>query len=77
MDGHNQVPVLVRHVLEADIPKDTGIVDEHVDAAEGVDGRLDDTLAILDRVVVGYGLSAGLLDLLDDGVCSLGVVSVE
>lgn len=61
---HNQIPILILHVLEADIAENAGIVDQDIDAAEGVDGGLDNVLAVLDRVVVGYCISASLLDLL-------------
>lgn len=71
MDRHDQVPVLLLHVLEADIPQDTGVVDQHIDAPKVVDGRLDDVLSIVDRVVVGDGLAACGADLVDDLVCSL------
>lgn len=71
MHSHDQIPVLVRHVLEADIPKDAGIVDEDIYPAEVLDGSIDDSLAILHAVVVGYCFSAGLLDLVDDLVCGL------
>lgn len=71
MHLHDQIPVLVLHVLETDIPQDTGVVDEHVYPAESLDGRLDDLVAILDRVVVGDCLAAGGGDLVDDGVGSL------
>jgi hypothetical protein len=67
----DQVPVLVLHVLEADVAQDTGVVDEHVDAAEGLDGRVDDLVAVLDAVVVGDGLAARGLDLVDDDIGGL------
>ena len=68
---HDQVPVLVLHVLESDIAENAGIVDEDIDAAERINGSLDDGLAVLDRIIVGDGLAAGSADLLDDDVCSL------
>lgn len=71
VDIVDEVPVRLLHVLEADIPQNAGIVDEDIDAAKGVDGRLDDGLAILDRVVVGDRLAACRADLVDDFVCSL------
>lgn len=74
MHLHDQIPVLVLHVLETDIPQDTGIVDEHVYPAESLDGRLDDLVAILDRVVVGDCFAAGGGDLVDDGVGGLDMV---
>ena len=52
MDANDQVPVLVLDVLEADVSEDTGVVDEDVDAAKGLDGGVDDALAVLYRVVV-------------------------
>ena len=65
---HDQIPVLVFHVLEADITEDTGIVDENIYPAERLDGSLNDGLAILHAVVIGDGLAAGLLNLLDDEI---------
>jgi hypothetical protein len=37
----DQIPVLIRHVLKADITKNASIVDEDIDAAERVDSSLD------------------------------------
>jgi len=67
---------LVRHVLEADITQYAGIVDEDVYGAEGLDGGLDDLVAILDAVVVCDSLPASLFDLVDNGVGGLSAVSV-
>jgi hypothetical protein len=72
VDLHNQIPVLVFHVLEADVAKDAGVVDENIDPAKGLNGSLDDLVAILDRVVVCDGLAASRCDLLDDLVGGLG-----
>lgn len=71
MNSVDQVPIRLLHVLEADIAQNAGIVDEDIDTTEGVDGRLDDGLAILDRVVVGNRLTAGGADRIDDLVCGL------
>jgi hypothetical protein len=71
VDVVDEVPVGLLHVLEADIAQNAGIVDEDVDAAKGVNGRLDDVFAILDRVVVGDRLAACRADLLDDFICGL------
>lgn len=71
MNLHDQVPVVVLHVLEADIPEDAGIVDQNVDSAKGLDGRVDDLFTIFDRIVVGNSLASSCLDLLDYYVCSL------
>lgn len=71
MNRLDQVPVLILHVLEADIPQNTSIVYEDIDAPEAVDSGLDDGFAILDAVVVCYGLSALGTDLVDDGISGL------
>ena len=71
VDLEDQVPILILHVLEADISEDSGIVDEDVDAAERLDGCVDDLVAVLDRIVVGDGLAAGLLDLIDHDIGGL------
>lgn len=69
--GVDEIPILVRHVLEANIAEDAGIVYEDVDTAEIVNGGLDDRLAILYAVVVRSGLPASLLDLVDDDISGL------
>jgi hypothetical protein len=68
---HDQVPIVVLHVLEADISEDSGIVDQDVDSAKGLDGSVDDLFTIFDRVVVGNGLASSCLDLVDYDVCGL------
>lgn len=72
MDFVDEVPVGLLHVLEADIAQDTGIVDEDINAAKGINGRLDNRIAILDGIVVGDGLAACGADLFDDFVGGLG-----
>jgi hypothetical protein len=71
MDFHNQVPIFILHVLEANVSEDARIVDENIYAPERLDGSLDNCVAVLDTVVVGNGLAASLLDLVDDHVGSL------
>jgi len=48
MNIHDQIPILVLHVLEADIAEDAGIVDEDIYSAKVLDCRLDDLVSILD-----------------------------
>lgn len=67
----DKIPILLLHVPEANIPKDTSIVDEDIDTSEVLDGGINDLLAILDAVVVGYGLAAGGFDLVDYNIGSL------
>ena len=71
MDVHNQIPVLIAHVLEGDISQNTGVVEEDIDSAVVLDGGLDDPVAILDAVVVGYCFAACGLDLVDDNIGGL------
>lgn len=67
----DEIPVLVFHVLEADITQNTGIVEQDIDAAKGLDGGVDDSVTILNAVVVGHGLASGGPDLLNDDIGSL------
>jgi len=59
----DEIPVGVGHVLEADVAKDTCIVDENIDATESLNGGLHDFLATDDVVIIGDSLSTGCLDL--------------
>jgi hypothetical protein len=68
---HDQVPIVILHVLEADISEDSGIVDQDVDSAKGLDGRVDDLFTIFDRIVVGNSLASSCLDLVNYDVCGL------
>jgi hypothetical protein len=67
----NKIPVGILHVLEANIPENTGVVEQNIDTAEVLDGRLNDGLTVLDTVVVGNRLAAGGADLLNDDICGL------
>lgn len=67
----NQIPVLVLHILKADIAQDTGVVDEHVHAAEVLNCGVDDGFAVLDAVIVGDGFAAGGADFVYHDICGL------
>ena len=71
MDSVDKIPVGLLHVLEADIAENTSVVNEDINAAKGINSRLDNGLSVLDRVVVGNGFAARTADLLDDLVCGL------
>ena len=71
MDIHNQVPVLVLHILECHISEDTSVVEQDIDAAIGFNRGLDDLLAIGDAVVVCDSFAACGFDLIDDYIGSL------
>jgi hypothetical protein len=71
MDVHNEIPVLILHVLEADVPQDASIVNQDVNTSKVLDSRLNDLLAICYAVVVGYGFTACSFDFIDDNVGSL------
>jgi hypothetical protein len=67
----DQIPVGILHVLKADIPQNTSVVKQNINAAEGLNSGFDDSITILDAVVVGDGLTAGGADLIDDNICGL------
>lgn len=67
----DQIPILILHVLEADITQDTSVVDENIDPAEVLDGGLNDGITVLNAVVVGYCLAASRSDLLNYYIGSL------
>jgi len=71
MNVHNEIPVLILHVLEADVPQDASIVDQNINSSEVLDSSLNDLLAIRYAVVVGYGFTACSLDFVDDNIGSL------
>lgn len=52
VDRHNQIPITISHVLEADIAKYACIIDEDVNSPICLDGSLNDLLALDDIVVV-------------------------
>lgn len=68
MNFDGQIPIGIRHILEADIPQDPGVVDENVYPAEFSYGRLDNPLSILNAVVICYCFAASSSDLVDDNV---------
>ena len=62
VDVDDRVEQVGRHVVERLVAQDAGVVDDDVDAAEGVDRRLHDRRAALGgghRVGVGDRLAAG------------------
>jgi len=72
MNLHDQIPVLVAHILETDVAQDTGIVDEDVYPTESIDRCTNDLFAIFGNIViVGYGVATVLFDETYDLVCSL------
>ena len=72
-----KIPIPIGQVLEADVTQDTGVVEEDIDATEGLDGSVDDLVSKFDAVVVGNSLAASFLNLFDDDISSLWVVSVS
>ena len=76
VDVDDRVDEVGRLVVERLVAQDAGVVDDDVDALEGVERGLHDRRAALDRgdrVVVGDGLAAGGLDLVDDLLRRAGV----
>ena len=71
MDLHDQIPVLVLHVLEADVSKDTGVVDKDINPPKFPDCGLNDPFSILNAIVVCNGLASSGFDLVDDNIGGL------
>ena len=71
MNLNDQVPVVVCHVFEADIPQNAGIVEEDVNPPKFLDSRIDDPITILDAVIIRNGLSACSSYLIYYHVCGL------
>lgn len=67
----DQIPVLVLHVLEADIPQNTSVIEEDVNTAKVLNSRVNNGVTVLDAVVVGNSLAAGGPDLINDDICGL------
>jgi hypothetical protein len=67
----DQIPILIRHILERNITENTSIVEQDVDTTVVLDSCFDDLLAIGDTVVVGYCFAACGFDLVDDYICGL------
>lgn len=77
MDRHNEIPIRILHILERDISQNTGIVEEDIDAAEALNGCLDDSVSVLNTVVVGYRFAASGFDLVYDNICGLGTLDED
>jgi len=72
----HQVPVGLFHLQKAHISQDAGVIDDNVDATKVINGRLDDGLTVLHRVVVGCCLATGLFDFLDHQISGLGTCAL-
>ena len=65
--------------MEDAVAQNAGVVDHAVDAAEVVDGRLDDpfrALRVGDAIAVGHRCAAGLFDLADNLLGHADVVAL-
>ena len=58
MNPVHKVPVVVGRLCNGSVPQDAGVVNDDIDPAKVVDGRLDDWVAVLNGVVVGHSLAA-------------------
>ena len=58
MDSVDEIPVSIAHVSEGPVPQDTSIIDKYVDPSVVINGRLDNLITVLDRVVISNSLSA-------------------
>lgn len=76
MDSCNQIPILILHILEADISKNACIVEKDIDPTVVLNGGFDDFLAIFNTVVVGNSFTSCSLDLIDNYISGLGGISL-
>lgn len=67
----NKIPILVLHVLKANVPQNARIVNENINSTKALYGRINNPLAIGNAIVIGHGLSSILLDFVNDNVGSL------
>lgn len=71
MDFNDKVPILILHVLKANISQDPSIIDEDIYPAERLNGRLDNFLSVFDAVIIGHSLSASSSDFVNDYIGGL------
>ena len=79
VDAEKRVELLFRHPLELPIHGNAGIVHQHVQAAEQPQRLLGEPLDLLhvgEVGVIGFGLSAGLADLVHGGAGALAAAGV-
>lgn len=67
----DQVPVLVCHILKADIPQYASVIEKHIYPAEVLDGGIDDSVAVFDAVVIGNGIPSHCSYFIDNDIGSL------
>jgi len=67
----NQIPVLVLHVFEADVSKNSRIVDQDINPSKRFNGSFNDSFSVFDAVVVGNSFAASGLDLFNNGIGGL------
>jgi hypothetical protein len=82
VDVDDGLEILVRHLFQRCAAHDSGVVDEDVDPAVTLEGRVDDRLASVgrgDRVGAGDGFASGVDDFAHYvvGGCGVGAVTGE
>ena len=76
MNLDDQIPVLIRHVLEADIAQDASIVQEYVYPTKGLDGSVDNSVAIFNAIIIRDSFAPSSSDLVDNHIRCLRKMSV-
>ena len=71
MDFNDQIPVVVGHILEADISQNAGIVEENIDSSELPNSGINDFFAVLHAVVVCDCFASSCLDFINDYIGGL------
>ena len=77
MDVEDVVPLLVGHVLDGAVPGEAGVVDDDVEAAEGLDRGADEAVAEIRRGHVAGADRGRAAEVSDGGGGLLGGSGVE
>ena len=71
MNFNDQIPVVVGHILEADISQNAGIVEENIDSPELPNSGINDFFAVLHAVVICDCFASSCLDFINDYIGGL------
>ena len=72
---NHRVPLLLAHVGEHPVAQKSGVVDQNIQTAKGIDGGVDQVLGTVpvgDIITIGDGFATGSLDLLDHFLSGAG-----
>lgn len=70
MNFHDEIPILIFHLLEGDISEDSCIIDEDIDSSEIIHCCFNNLISKLDRIIVGYSRASFRFNFLNNFICS-------